>query len=70
MIPVRVTEASSTVRASPKSVITKRSTPSLTRILAGFVYEPVTIEPRVLVPRVIREDSRYVSGDAPESDNA
>jgi len=34
------------------------------------VYEPVTIEPRVLVPRVIREDSRYDSGDAPESDNA
>lgn len=27
------------------------------------VYEPVSIEPRVLVPRVIREDSRYVSGD-------
>jgi len=24
----------------------------------------------VLVPRVIREDSRYDSGDAPESDNA
>lgn len=24
------------------------------------VYEPVTIEPRVLVPRVIRHDSRYV----------
>lgn len=24
------------------------------------VYEPVSIEPRVLVPRVIREDSRYV----------
>jgi len=34
------------------------------------VYEPVSIEPRVLVPRVIREDSRYVSGDAPESDDA
>jgi len=27
------------------------------------VYEPVSIEPRVLVPRVIREDSRYESGD-------
>ncbi len=26
------------------------------------IYEPVSIEPRVLVPRVIREDSRY-SGD-------
>ncbi len=23
------------------------------------VYQPVTIEPRVLVPRVIREDNRY-----------
>jgi len=34
------------------------------------VYEPVSIEPRVLVPRVIREDSRYVSGDKPEPDNA
>jgi len=30
------------------------------------VYEPVSIEPRVLVPRVIREDSRYVSGDEAE----
>lgn len=29
------------------------------------VYEPVSIEPRVLVPRVIREDARYVSGDSP-----
>ncbi len=26
------------------------------------VYEPVTIEPRVLVPRVIRSDSRYATG--------
>ena len=25
------------------------------------VYEPVSIEPRVLVPRVIREDNRYLS---------
>ena len=25
------------------------------------VYEPVSIEPRVLVPRVIRNDSRYLS---------
>jgi NADH-quinone oxidoreductase subunit C len=23
------------------------------------VYQPVTIEPRTLVPRVIREDNRY-----------
>ncbi len=28
------------------------------------VYEPVSIEPRVLVPRVIREDSRYASGES------
>ena len=27
------------------------------------VYEPVEIEPRVLVPRVIREDSRYKTDD-------
>ena len=26
------------------------------------VYEPVSIEPRVLVPRVIRDDSRYAQG--------
>lgn len=26
------------------------------------VYEPVTIEPRVLVPRVIRDDNRYLVG--------
>jgi NADH-quinone oxidoreductase subunit C len=25
------------------------------------VYEPVSIEPRVLVPRVIRKDNRYLS---------
>ena len=31
------------------------------------VYEPVSIEPRTLVPRVIREDSRYVAGRKPES---
>jgi len=34
------------------------------------VYEPVSIEPRVLVPRVIREDSRYVSGETDEADDA
>ena len=28
------------------------------------VYEPVSIEPRVLVPRVIREDSRYATGES------
>ena len=27
------------------------------------VYEPVEIEPRVLVPRVIRDDSRYKADD-------
>jgi len=30
------------------------------------VYEPVSIEPRTLVPRVIREDGRYESGWKPE----
>lgn len=30
------------------------------------VYEPVAIEPRTLVPRVIREDSRYEAGWKPE----
>lgn len=41
------------------------------------IYQPVSIEPRVLVPRVIRHDSRYlndanVSADISESgaDNA
>ena len=34
------------------------------------VYEPVTIEPRVLVPRVIREDSRYESGEEPAQEDA
>src|SRR3990167_10189104 len=29
--------------------------------LARVIYEPVDIEPRVLVPKVIRHDSRYVS---------
>lgn len=28
------------------------------------VYEPVSIEPRVLVPRVIRNDLRYVTGES------
>lgn len=30
---------------------------------ARVVYEPVSIEPRVLVPRVIRDDSRYETAD-------
>jgi len=29
------------------------------------VYEPVTVEPRVLVPKVIRQDSRYLAPAAP-----
>jgi NADH-quinone oxidoreductase subunit C len=29
------------------------------------VYEPVTIEPRVTQPRIIREDSRYMPGRVP-----
>lgn len=31
------------------------------------VYEPVSIEPRVLVPKVIREDHRYLSEDPKEA---
>ncbi len=31
------------------------------------VYEPVTIEPRVLVPRVKREDHRYLADEADEA---
>jgi len=36
------------------------------------IYQPVSIEPRVLVPRVIRDDSRYVEGEKPQEapDNA
>lgn len=30
------------------------------------IYEPVSIDPRTLVPRVIREDSRYEQGWKPE----
>lgn len=30
------------------------------------VYEPVSIRPRILVPRVIREDSRYADIDPPQ----
>ena len=33
---------------------------------ARVVYEPVSIEPRTLVPRVIREDGRYEAGWKPE----
>ncbi|ESQ15529.1 MAG TPA: NADH-quinone oxidoreductase subunit C [Chromatiaceae bacterium] len=34
---------------------------------ARVVYEPVEIEPRVLVPKVIRNDSRYLSEDEPSA---
>ncbi|MCP3869893.1 MAG: NADH-quinone oxidoreductase subunit C [Gammaproteobacteria bacterium] len=32
------------------------------------IYEPVTIEPRTLVPRVIREDNRYLEPDSEQQD--
>ncbi len=34
---------------------------------ARVVYEPVTIEPRVLVPKVRRNDHRYVVDETPEA---
>jgi NADH-quinone oxidoreductase subunit C len=34
------------------------------------VYEPVSIEPRVLVPKVIREDNRYAGRDSADSEGA
>ncbi len=34
------------------------------------IYEPVTIEPRVLVPRVIRKTSRRVSSEQPENQDS
>lgn len=34
------------------------------------VYEPVTIDSRTLVPRVIREDNRYLQPDSDEQDAA
>ncbi len=42
-----------------------RYDPELRRV----VYEPVSIEPRVLVPRVIRSDSRYAGAllDRPDA---
>ncbi|MCW8882382.1 MAG: NADH-quinone oxidoreductase subunit C [Sedimenticola sp.] len=33
------------------------------------VYEPVTLDPRVLVPRVIREDNRFQSASIEEQDS-
>lgn len=38
--------------------------------LGRIVYEPVEIEPRVLVPRVIRDDSRYEAGYEPATGDA
>ena len=32
------------------------------------IYQPVSIEPRVLVPRVVRDDNRY-AGSAPQEDS-
>ena len=34
------------------------------------IYEPVEIEPRVLVPRVIREDSRYQADEIDQAAEA
>ena len=38
-------------------------------IKGRVVYEPVSIEPRTLVPRVIRDDNRYAPAlkDAPRN---
>ena len=33
------------------------------------IYQPVSIEPRVLVPRVVREDARYAQGAAETADH-
>jgi NADH-quinone oxidoreductase subunit C len=35
---------------------------------ARVVYEPVSIEPRVLVPRTIRDDSRWLQGQAEQAE--
>jgi NADH-quinone oxidoreductase subunit C len=37
--------------------------------LGRVIYEPVSIEPRVNIPKVIRDDSRYAS-DTAERDDA
>ncbi len=37
--------------------------------LARVVYEPVTLEPRVLVPRVIRDDNRFVAEETQQQDS-
>lgn len=36
---------------------------------ARVVYEPVSIEPRVLVPKVIRQDHRYIADQEKEADD-
>ncbi len=36
--------------------------------LARVVYEPVSIDPRTLVPRVIRDDNRYLAADSETQD--
>ncbi|HET7844651.1 MAG TPA: NADH-quinone oxidoreductase subunit C [Xanthomonadales bacterium] len=36
--------------------------------LERVVYKPVSIEPRVLVPRTIRDDSRWLQGQAEQSE--
>ena len=33
------------------------------------IYQPVTIEPRVLVPKVIRDDHRYLEGESAGEEN-
>jgi NADH-quinone oxidoreductase subunit C len=37
---------------------------------ARVIYEPVSIDPRTLVPKVTREDNRYLSEDDPTQDAA
>ena len=32
--------------------------------LRRVIYQPVSVEPRVLVPKVIREDSRYIRANS------
>jgi len=36
---------------------------------ARVVYQPVTIKPRVLVPKVVREDNRYAGRETEEGEN-
>ena len=49
------------MRADPHIGLLHRATEKLGRV----IYEPVTsVEPRVLVPRTIRDDSRYAQAKA------